>query len=569
MKMFLYCQNRHLRRGYSNRTRCFFLALGLLCSLVVPPAVMAQSPILSASEINYPPFCFVHDDSRAGGFSVELMRAALASMGRDVTFRTGPWAEVRGWLERGEVQALPLVGRTPEREFLFDFTFPYMSLHGAIVVRQDAKNIQNLNDLRGGAVAVMKGDNAEEFLRREERGIHIHTLPTFEEALQALSAGRYDAVVIQRLVALRLIQETGLENLKVINRPIEGFRQDFCFAVKEGDRETLALLNEGLALVMADGTYRHLHSKWFAALEIPSHHRIVIGGDHEYPPFEYLNENGRPAGYNVDLTRAIAREMGLDIEIRLGPWAEILQDVKEGRIDLVQGMFYLPGRDLKFDFTQPHTVHHYVSVMRRGEGDPPTTLADLAGKRIVVQRRDAAHDFLVEKGLVDQISLVETQADALRELSEGKHDCALAVRISSLYLIKEEGWKNLVLGRQAFLPLDYCYAAPNGHRAILAQFSEGLKVLENNGERHRIYEKWLGVYQEKPLSLLRARPPALFRHGPDPPVPDPSWVFHVVVVPAPTGVQTDSGAGRRLGSPPGHSRLGSGYHHGSGCRQNL
>jgi len=426
-------------------------------------------------------------------------------MGRDVTFRTGPWAEVRGWLERGEVQALPLVGRTPEREFLFDFTFPYMSLHGAIVVRQDAKNIQNLNDLRGGAVAVMKGDNAEEFLRREERGIHIHTLPTFEEALQALSAGRYDAVVIQRLVALRLIQETGLENLKVINRPIEGFRQDFCFAVKEGDRETLALLNEGLALVMADGTYRHLHSKWFAALEIPSHHRIVIGGDHEYPPFEYLNENGRPAGYNVDLTRAIAREMGLDIEIRLGPWAEILQDVKEGRIDLVQGMFYLPGRDLKFDFTQPpHTVHHYVSVMRRGEGDPPATLADLAGKRIVVQRRDAAHDFLVEKGLVDQISLVETQADALRELSEGKHDCALAVRISSLYLIKEEGWKNLVLGRQAFLPLDYCYAAPNGHRAILAQFSVGLKVLENNGERHRIYEKWLGVYQEKPLSLLRA-----------------------------------------------------------------
>ncbi len=78
----------------------FFLALGLLCSLFVPTAVMAQSPILSALEINYPPFCFVDDDSRAGGFSVELMRAALASMGRTVTFRTGPWAEVRGWLER-------------------------------------------------------------------------------------------------------------------------------------------------------------------------------------------------------------------------------------------------------------------------------------------------------------------------------------------------------------------------------------------------------------------------------------------------------------------------------------
>jgi ABC-type amino acid transport substrate-binding protein len=297
----------------------------LAATLATPPAAFAQSPTLSASEIDYPPFCIVDEDGLAGGFSVELMRAALAAVGREVTFRTGPWAEVRGWLERGEIDALPLVGRTPEREFLFDFTFPYMSLHGAIVVRQDTKDIRDLNDLRGRTVAVMKADNAEEFLRREERGIQILTTPTFEEALQELSTGRYDAVVIQRLVALRLIQETGIKNLRVINHPIEGFRQDFCFAVKEGDRETLALLNEGLALVMADGTYRHLHARWFAALEIPSNRRIVVGGDHKYPPFEYLDENGRPAGYNVDLTRAIAREMGLDIEIRLGPWAEIVR----------------------------------------------------------------------------------------------------------------------------------------------------------------------------------------------------------------------------------------------------
>jgi hypothetical protein len=53
---------------------------------------------------------------RADGFSVELLRAALAAMGREVTFRTGPWGEVKGWLEKGEVQVLPLVGRTPERE---------------------------------------------------------------------------------------------------------------------------------------------------------------------------------------------------------------------------------------------------------------------------------------------------------------------------------------------------------------------------------------------------------------------------------------------------------------------
>jgi len=358
-----------------------------LCGAGAPtPARGATDPILSAAEIDYPPFCIVDADGRPDGFSVELMRAALAAMRREATFRTSTWKDVKGWLERGEVQALPLVGRTPEREYLFDFTFPYMSLHGAIVVRADTGGVQDLYDLRGKSVAVMKGDNAEEFLRREDRGIDIQTTATFDEALRRLSEGRYDAVVIQRLVAVRLIQETGLKNLKIVNRPIDGFRQDFCFAVKEGDRDTLALLNEGLALVMADGTYRRLHAKWFAALELPTHRRIVVGGDRNYPPFEYLDENGRPTGYNVDLTRAIAREMDLDIEIRLMPWPRVVDGLQSGDIDILQGMFYSLQRDLTFDFTPPHIINQCVSVVRRGQDPPPATVNELMGLRIVVER---------------------------------------------------------------------------------------------------------------------------------------------------------------------------------------
>ena len=305
-------------------------------------------------------------------------------------------------------------------------------------------------------------------------------------------------------MALRLIQQSGLTNLQIIDKPVEGFAQDFCFAVQEGDRETLALLNEGLAIVKVDGTYSHLHAKWFTALELPSDRPLIIGGDHNYPPFEYLNKRGVPSGYCVELTRAIAAEMGLNIEIRLGPWTEIVRDLEEGRIDAIQGMFYLPGRDLKFDFTQPHAVHHYVAVVREGEDAPPATIDELAGKRVVLQRGDAIHDFLVENGFGDQLTLVETQEDVLRELAEGKHDCALAVRISSLYLIEKQGWTHLRLGRRPFVSMQYCYAVLNDQKALLAEFNEGLNVLEANGEYRRIYEKWLGVYEKEPPSLLTA-----------------------------------------------------------------
>ncbi|GAB6096150.1 hypothetical protein JCM14469_24030 [Desulfatiferula olefinivorans] len=435
---------------------------------------------------------------------MELMNAALAAMGRTAVYRTGPWPEIRGLLERGEVEALPLVGRTPEREDLFDFTFPYMSLHGAIVVRDDTKGIDSIDDLAGRRVAVMKGDNAEEFLRRKDRGIDIVTTPSFETAVQELSSGLHDAVVVQRLLAVRLIQESGLGNLRIIDTPIEGFRQDFCFAVREGDRKNLALLNEGLALVMADGTFRRLHAKWFAALQLPSDRPIIIGGDHRYPPFEFLDDSGRPAGFTVDMARAVAREMNMNIQIRLGPWADIIEALKSGEIDVIGGMFYSLKRNRNFDFSPPYLVSHYVSVVRRGAGDPPESFDDLDGLSLVIQEGDIISDVLSEKKPDLHPALVQSQYDVLKAVAEGQYDGSIVPRISSMHLIESQAWDNLVFGKKSLYAGDYAFAVRKGRSALLAQFGEGLKVLEENGEYRKISDRWLGVFAEKPVSLRDA-----------------------------------------------------------------
>ena len=56
---------------------------------------------------------------------------------------------------------------------------------------------------------------------------------------------------------------------------------------------------------------------------------IVVGGGDSYEPFHYLAD-GQPTGFDVDLVRAIARVMGLDIEVRLAYWREI-RDGDESR----------------------------------------------------------------------------------------------------------------------------------------------------------------------------------------------------------------------------------------------
>ncbi|MGM0620619.1 MAG: transporter substrate-binding domain-containing protein, partial [Bacteroidota bacterium] len=221
-----------------------------------------EDSIVIASEPDYPPYCIVDENGNADGFSVELIKAAAEAVGLHVEIRIGVWNRIKNRLADGEIDALPLVGRTPEREEVFDFTMPYLSLHGAVFVRKGTTGINSLEDLKGKEIAVMEGDNAEEFVRRDNISDKIFTTTTFEEAFQNLANGQYDAVITQRITGMKLIEELELRTLEPLKFQLPQFRQDFCFAVQEGNSALLNRLNEGLSIVIANGTYDDIKTKW-------------------------------------------------------------------------------------------------------------------------------------------------------------------------------------------------------------------------------------------------------------------------------------------------------------------
>ncbi|MDY0151119.1 MAG: transporter substrate-binding domain-containing protein, partial [Candidatus Cloacimonas sp.] len=63
--------------------------------------------------------------------------------------------------------------------------------------------------------------------------------------------------------------------------------------------------------------------------------KLVIGGDFNFPPYEYLDANSLPDGYNVELSRAICRQLNLEPEFRLAKWALVVQWLENDEIDLV------------------------------------------------------------------------------------------------------------------------------------------------------------------------------------------------------------------------------------------
>ena len=219
--------------------------------------------IYIASEPDYPPYCIVDENGEAAGFSIDLFKAAAKAAGLNVKIRIDLWNLIKQELAEGKIDALPLVGRTPEREEFYDFTMPYLSLHGAVFVRKGTKDIQSLADLKDKSIIVMEGDNAEEFVRRENISTEIITTKTFEEAFIAVSKGYHDAVITQRVMGIELLKETGIKNIVPLDFQLPKFRQDFCFAVQKGNTELLSRLNEGLSIIIANNTYKQIHLKWF------------------------------------------------------------------------------------------------------------------------------------------------------------------------------------------------------------------------------------------------------------------------------------------------------------------
>ena len=220
----------------------------------------SRDTIWISAEPDYPPHSFINKNGEPDGFAIELFKEAAKAAGLNVKIGIGIWNQIKNDLAQGKIDALPLVGRTPERELDFDFTTPYLSLHGAVFVRTGTNDIREVSDLKGRQVGVMRGDNAEEFVKRSAISDYVVSVNTFQEAFQMLALGEIDAVVTQRVTGIELLKKLRIRSVVPLEFQLPGFRQDFCFAVQEGNDSLLNRLDEGLSIFIAYVRYHDIKS---------------------------------------------------------------------------------------------------------------------------------------------------------------------------------------------------------------------------------------------------------------------------------------------------------------------
>ena len=226
---------------------------------------------------------------------------------------------------------------------------------------------------------------------------------------------------------------------------------------------------------------------------------VRIGGDYNYPPYEYLDSDGLPTGYNVELTQAIARVMGMEINIQLGSWGDMRQALDHGDVDVLMGMAHTKERLAEVDFSIPHAKVHQ-SIWIRDDNKTIKSVKDLVGKDVIVMKGSVMHDFMLEHEIAANLFMVQTLADALKLLASGHHDCALVAKLPGEYLLSDPALNNIHPIARPVIAQDYGFAVKKGNLELLAKFNEGLALLKKSGEYRQIRDKWLGVLQPEPIS---------------------------------------------------------------------
>ncbi len=221
-----------------------------------------------------------------------------------------------------------------------------------------------------------------------------------------------------------------------------------------------------------------------------SYSKLVVVGDENFPPFEWVNEQGEYVGFNVDLMKAVASELNESVEFRPMKWVDAVESVKNGSADIIQGIKYSEERSKFLDFAKPSLTSSSAIFVKK-EDYTIHSVSSLVGKKVSVQKADYSHNILSNVSGIELL-LFDDYEQALRALEEGKVDAFMGGKYAALYFIKKDNLKDLKIAKDDIDPKPYGIAVKQGNTALLDKVNSALVRIEERGAKKALFEKWFG-----------------------------------------------------------------------------
>lgn len=212
-----------------------------------------------------------------------------------------------------------------------------------------------------------------------------------------------------------------------------------------------------------------------------------------FVPFEFKDsdESSEYKGFEMDLIRAVAKEMGRDVEFNNIAFSGIIPIIQQGDMDIAAtGMTVTKERAQKVAFAAPFYESKLVILTPKNSNIH--SVADLQSKQIAVQIGTTGAKYAEEQGYT--IKQFDNNSEAIMELQVGGSPAAILDKPVADYFLTQDGkGKFDVIDIPNIKPEYLAFAINKDNKELLKQVNDAMAKLKETGEFQKIYKKWFNT----------------------------------------------------------------------------
>ncbi|MFL7963061.1 EAL domain-containing protein [Pseudomonas kielensis] len=224
---------------------------------------------------------------------------------------------------------------------------------------------------------------------------------------------------------------------------------------------------------------------------LKDHPDLRLGVDASWPPFEFRDDQGRYQGLAADYIEIIRERLAVKLTpIEPASWTAVLEQVVQGKIDLLPGIMSTPERQNYLAFTRPYLDFPIVILAHQG-GAQPHSLKELYGLKIAVVENYAPHELLRNHHPDLNLVALPNVSSALQALATDEVDAVVGDLASSVWSLRQLKLEGLYVSGETPYRYQLAMAAPRDNKVLVGILDKVLADM-NPAEVAEIQQKWIG-----------------------------------------------------------------------------
>lgn len=224
---------------------------------------------------------------------------------------------------------------------------------------------------------------------------------------------------------------------------------------------------------------------------------LVVGTEGTYAPFTFHDKQGNLTGYDIDVTKAVAKEMGYKVKFKETQWDSMFAGLDAGRFDVIANQVGInKEREQKYKFSKPYTYSTGVLVVNK-DNKEIKSFDDVKGKKMAQTFTSNYGELAKKKGA--ELVKVDGFNQAMDLLQSHRVDGTFNDSLSYLDYKKQKPDAKIkeIKGNAEKSKSAFTFSKKTSDKEI-NDVNKALDKLEKNGELAKIGKKWFGQDVSKP-----------------------------------------------------------------------